>query len=446
MTVKAISPQRAAHGHRPGSARAAMSYPDFRRMWTASFASYTGTWMQNVVLPAYVYERTDSAALVAVLVFAQLGPLLLLSIPAGVVADRFDRRRWLIAMQLVQLAFSAALAPLAANDAPIWALFVVSLGVGTGNALNAPAWSAMLPTLVSEADLPGAIALQSTMINGSRVVGPIIVAVLAVFHVTTAQIFLINAATYLFVVIALLTVHLPRPAHVAMERGWKQFTSGLSIVRRAPASARLLITLAIFSFVALPYIGLFPAVARLNFGIDEESATYKWLYASWGFGACLGALSIGTVLLHVDKRRIVRLGFLGFGACMTGFALARGPSVAFPVGFLLGFAYMVTTTSMSTILQSRLVDRERGRVLALWFMAFGGMIPLGNIAFGPVVDAVGARWVLLAGAACAVVMAWWCDIAAIDRRVAASAGQRPGQPLEAGHAAALDEHGFAVGN
>ena len=87
-------------------------------MWVGSFASNIGTWMQNVVLPAYVYERTGKASVVGLLVFAQLGPLLLLSIPAGVIADRFDRRRWLIAMQIVQLVFSAVLAPLAAADAP----------------------------------------------------------------------------------------------------------------------------------------------------------------------------------------------------------------------------------------------------------------------------------------------------------------------------------------
>ena len=97
------------HGFRPGSARAALAYPDFRRMWIGSFASNIGTWMQNVVLPAYVYERTGKASIVGLLVFAQLGPLLLLSIPAGVIADRFDRRRWLIAMQLVQLTFSVLL-------------------------------------------------------------------------------------------------------------------------------------------------------------------------------------------------------------------------------------------------------------------------------------------------------------------------------------------------
>ncbi len=188
-------------------------------MWIGSFASNIGTWMQNVVLPAYVYQRTGKASLVALLVFAQLGPLLILAIPGGVIADRFDRRKWLMSMQAVQLVFSAALAPLAANDAPIWALFLVQMGVGIGNALNMPAWSAMLPTLVDRQDLPGAISLNSTIINGSRVVGPIIVAGLSVLGVTTSQFFLINAVTYLFVIAALASVHLPTPTAVPHETG-----------------------------------------------------------------------------------------------------------------------------------------------------------------------------------------------------------------------------------
>src|ERR1700709_147644 len=197
------------HPFRPGTARAAFAYPDYRRMWIGSFASNVGTWMQNVVLPAYVYARTGSASIVGLLVFAQLGPLLVLSIPARVIADRFDRRQWLIAMQVVQLVFSAALAPLAAANAPIWALFLVALGVGCGNALNAPAWAAMLPTLVRKEDLLGAISLNSVMINGSRVLGPVIVAILSQFGVTTAEFFYINAATYLFVIVALYVTHLP---------------------------------------------------------------------------------------------------------------------------------------------------------------------------------------------------------------------------------------------
>ena len=437
------------HGHTPGSARAALAYPDFRRMWVASFASNVGTWMQNVVLPAYVYDRTGRASIVGLLVFAQLGPLLLLSIPAGVIADRFDRRRWLIAMQIVQLVFSAALFPLAAADAPIWSLFLVALGVGIGNALNAPAWSAMLPTLVSRADLPGSISLNSTMINGSRVIGPIIVAVLAPLGVTTSQFFLFNAATYLFVVLALLRLHLQRPPAVAHEKGWRQFTAGVRLARANPVASRLLLALTTFSFLSLPYVGLFAAVAELNFGIEGRTSTYKWLYATWGLGACLGALAIGTVFVGWDKRRLIRLGFAAFAVCLAAFAIAREPIGAFVSGFFLGVAYFGTTTSMMTVLQSRLADHERGRVMSLWFMAFGGTVPLGNLVFGPVIDAIGARWVLLAGAVWALWLASWCDIETIDRRLAASTpstdsstDSSTGRPSPA----RLDDHGIAAGD
>lgn len=427
------------HGFRPGSARAALAYPNFRRMWLGSFASNIGTWMQNVVLPAYIYERTGKASMVGLLVFAQLGPLLVLSIPAGVIADRFDRRRWLIAMQIVQMCFSIALAPLVAADAPVWALFMVALGVGVGNALNAPAWSAMLPTLVSRDDLPGSISLNSTMINGSRVIGPIIVAVLSPFGVTSSQFFLFNAVTYLFVVFALVSVHLPPPPKVAHEKGWRQFTAGVRLARSKPVAGRLLISLTTFSFLSLPYVGLFPAVAQLNFGIDEKTPTYKWLYATWGFGACLGGLAIGTVFVGWDKRRLIRRGFAAFAVCLTAFALAREPIGGFLAGFLLGFAYFGTTTSMMTVMQSRLADNERGRVMSLWFMAFGGTVPLGNLVFGPVIDAVGARVVLLGGAAWALWLAWWCNIEAIDEREHVHAA-----PPD--HTALLDEHGISAGD
>ncbi|MEN9823095.1 MAG: hypothetical protein RLZ04_1521 [Actinomycetota bacterium] len=441
------------HGHTPGSARAALAYPRFRRMWAASFSSNIGTWMQNVVLPVYVLDRTGKASVVGLMVFAQLGPLLFLSIPAGVIADRFDRRRWLVAMQLVQLAFSALLAPLAATDAPIWTIFVVSLGVGIGNALNAPAWSAMLPTLVSRQDMAGSVSLNSTMINGSRVVGPIIVAVLRSAGVSISQIFLINAATYLFVVVALLRTpvrHTPSPSHEPMRR---QLTAGIRIARANKPVGRLLVTLFSFSLLSLPYVGLFAAVVRLNFGIDKGSTTYEWLYATWGLGAAMGGLAIGTIFVGRDVRQLIRAGFLAFGIFLAGFALVREPIGAFITGAFLGFAYFGTTTSMNTVVQARVADHERGRVMSLWFMSFGGTVPLGNMLFGPVIDAVGARWVLLGGALWAVFLAWWCDIARLDAEAeggvegnSSEKGEHGRDPLQPDHTASLDEHGLSAGD
>ncbi len=399
--------------HRPGSARAALAARDFRFIWIGSFLSNIGTWMQNVVLPAYIYHRTGSASLVGLLIFAQLGPLLLLSIPAGVFADRFDRRSWLISMQTTQLLFSCALAVLALGTPAFWMLFIAALGVGVGNALNAPAWSALLPSMVRKEDIGGAISLNSTAINGSRVIGPIIVAVLSQWGATTAEFFFINAATYLFVIYALLSVKFPTIA-ADPTKGWRRFTRGLQIARERAVVRRLLLTLASFSLLSLPYVGLFPAVARLNFGIDESGTTYKWLYATWGLGAALGGLAIGTVCVRFDKRTLIRYGFAGFAASMMCFALSRSPLPAFIFGFALGFAYFFTTTSMMTVVQGRLEPEVRGRVMALWFMAFGGTVPLGNMLFAPIIDAHGAQWLLVMSALWAAVLAWWCNIAALD--------------------------------
>lgn len=395
---------------RPGSARAALNYSGFKQLWIGAFASNIGTWMQNVVLPAYLYHRTGKAWVVGVVVFAQLGPLLVLSLPAGVLADRVDRRRWLIGMNAIQMACSAMLFPLVAWETAIWSILLVQLGIGIANAMAAPAFSAAIPALVGTRDLPGAISLSSAQLNGSRVLGPVIAAVLALWGVTTAQFFLVNAGTYLFVIGALWRLRLPTVVrHDDGRRGWRQLGAGFQIVRHRPVLARLLLALSTYSFISLPYVGLFPAVAEMNFGIEARSGMFKWLYATWGLGAMLGALAIGTVLVGWDVRRVIRSGFAAFALLLGIFAVVRAPWAAFLVGFGLGIAYFATTTAMLTLFQARLADNERGRVMSLWFMAFGGTVPVGNLIFGPVIDVVGARWVLLLGAVWAGVLAWWLN-------------------------------------
>jgi len=437
------SPAAISHGHRPGSARAALAYPDYRRMWISSFLSAIGSWMQNVVLPVYVLDRTGNASLVGVIVFAQLGPQLFLSIPAGVIADRFDRRRWIIGTQVVQLVFAAALAPLASNDAPFWAIFTMALGVGIGNSLTAPAWSAMLPTLVSRADLPGSVSLSSASLNASRVAAPILVAVLRSVGASVADIFLINAATYLFVIVAVARTRIPTPVpEQDRAQGLAALMSGIRIVRSRPALRRVVGTMIVFSLVSLPYIGLLPVVARENFGVAKGSTTYEWLYAIWATGAAFGGLAVGTLFVSNDKRRLVRSTMLAFAVCLSLFALGRNVLSALLVAPVLGFAYFAMTTSLSTIYQGRLHDHERGRTMALWFMSFGGTVPVGNVLFAPVMDLIGVRWTLLIGAVTAVGLAWWCDIESLDRR---SPDEFVRDSIERRHPAALHEHGVAGG-
>ncbi|MFM8836228.1 MAG: MFS transporter, partial [Actinomycetota bacterium] len=205
-TPDASRPVGRQNKNNSGSARAAFQNRAFRRIWVVSFASNIGTWIQNIVLPIYIYSRTGRASLVALLIFAQLGPILLLSIPGGVLADRVNRKKFLVVMQSLQLCSSHLVAAVSAKDPTIGLLFIAQHGVGIGKALQIPAWSAILVSLVPPRDLGGAISLNSTVINGARMIGPIVVLILSRFGVTAAEFFAINAATYLFVIFALISV------------------------------------------------------------------------------------------------------------------------------------------------------------------------------------------------------------------------------------------------
>jgi len=338
--------------------------------------------------------------------------------------------------------FTLVLAALVASDSPLWTLYVTQLVIGVGHALGAPAFQASVPLLVARQDLSGAVALNSVMINGSRVLGPSLAAVLGVAGVTISGLFVVNAATYLFLIAAIVLVRIPDVRGRHPERGWRRLLSGINIVSRRRVLSRSLVTMALFSLLSLAYIGLFPSVARLNFGIDPTGSTYKWLYTVWGLGACAGALAIGTVLAAVDKRRLVVVGFLGFAASLAAFALIDSPGPAFPVGFLLGFCYFLTATALITVVQHNVRDTERAVVMPLWFMAFGGTVPIGNLIFGPVIDAVGARPVMLGGAAVAVVLARYCDL----RRLPESDFLTADEPHTPTDVSAVNQHGIVAGD
>jgi MFS family permease len=397
---------------RSGTARAAMRHRTFRIVFLGAFASNIGTWMQNVVLGAYAYDLTHSATFVGVIIFAQLGPTLVLPMVGGLLADKVDRRRFLILLSIEQLVFSLGVALVVVSPHPSKVLLVVMvLGVGCGSAMFGPAYSAILPGLVGRADMPGAISLNSAQMNASRVIGPVIGGVLYSL-IGPAWIFVGNAATYLFVVAALLIVTLPAVPQSPVEASrWRQLTAGVRVAREDPVVGRCLVTVFVFSLLALAFIGQMPVVAAHNLGIDlSKSPDYGILYASFGTGALLGAISIGTVFARTSKPMLVRVCLVGYSVALLGFALERSPWPAYINVAVVGAFYFAFITALNTTLQSRLAENVRGRVMALWMMGFGGTVGIGNLLIGPVVEAVGITDVLLFGAAVALVLAWYADV------------------------------------
>jgi MFS family permease len=368
------------------------------------FASNVGTWMQNLALPAYIQKRTGSGGMVGLMVFAQLGPVLLLAIPGGILASRVRNRPMLVISQVIQMVFSVVLAALVWKHASIGALFAANLVIGIASAITNPAFQAALPGMVDRQDLPGVVALNSVQINASRVIGPVLAALLGLAGATTSQLFLINAATYPFIIAAFLSVVLPPPRGGAGQ-GWRQLTVGIRIARSRKVLSRLLLGMTGWAFVSLGFVGLFPTVA-----VDPLSSTYRLLYSIWGVGALLGAVANGTIFASVSKRRIIPAGFLGFSVSLAAFALCTNPGPAYVTGAVLGFFYFLTAAALVTEFQLNVSEVERPFLMSLWFMAFGGTIPLGNMLLGPTIDRIGPRPVLLAGALFAVGLARWCDL------------------------------------
>jgi MFS family permease len=411
-------------GDRPlgtGTAISALRHRTFRIVFLGAFASNIGTWMQNVVLGAYAYDITHSSSFVGVIIFAQLGPALLLAMVGGLIADKVDRKKFLIVLSIEQLVFSVALAQVVRSSSPSHVVLVLMVVlVGVGSAMFGPAYSAILPALVQRRDLAGAISLNSAQMNASRVIGPIIGGV-AFHYVGPAWVFAGNAVTYLFVVAALMVVSLPAlPQRTQHASRWRELTAGITTARRDRVVGRCLVTVFVFSLLALAFIGQMPVVAAHNLGINPKSANYGLLYACFGTGALIGAISIGTVFARTSKPMIVRVCLICYSGSLTAFALVRSALPAYFVVAVVGAFYFAFITALNTALQTRLSDAVRGRVMALWIMGFGGTVALGNLVVGPVVSSVGITDVLLFGAGVALALSWYADVRVRDDLVAST--------------------------
>lgn len=391
--------QRAA-----GTARDVLARPDFRRVYLASFTSNAGRWMQNAALGVLAWEITGSSAYLGSIVFAQLGPLGLLSIIGGSLADTVDRRRLLIATQAWQMAWGAVLTALLLDgDIDPNLLLGLVFVIGLGQGVYAPIFTSVVPSLAGPSNLPAAISLNSAQLNAARVVGPAIGGAMTA-RLGFSEVFALNTVTYLPVLWALWVTPLPSPTSRSVGLS-DRFLGGIRIAARAPQVGRPLLTMTAFSFLCLPFVGQLPAIAETRLGMEAQSAEYGWFYAAFGGGALIGAVMVGTVLLRFERPKLVRSTLLGFAAALAWLTSLASAELSYLAIFAVGLFYFVLPTTLNTLWQEHVDDAVRGRVAAIWILSFGGTVPVANIVAGQLVEATSLGAVLFGGSLAAIAIA-----------------------------------------
>lgn len=378
----------------------------------ATFTSNLGRWMQNVVLGLFAWQISGSPRFIGLVIGFQMLPLLVFGIIGGSMADSLNRRTLLITTQTWQAACTFWLAyEVADGDIGKARLLVIVGFLGIGQALFSPAFNTVLPTLVGRENLSAAISLNSLQINTSRVIGPVIGTWLAA-HRSISDVFVVNGMSYLFIIGALLLATIA-PLPKSQLSQWDRLFGGLKLARSRRQIGLPLAMMAIFALLCLPFIGQLPTLAELNLGLDlgvrgnpgPDTLSYGRLYAVFGVGAVAGAASSGTILLKRSKAKIIRRALAAFALSLVVLALARDLTLAYPTIFFVGLFYLIFTTSLSTYLQERIADEVRGRVMALWTLAFGGMVGLANLISGEIVERTSITLVTLCGAGVALFMA-----------------------------------------
>lgn len=363
----------------------ALRHRNFRLFFGGQLVSLTGSWMTQVAQAWLVLVLTDSAFYVGLVAAVGTLPILLLALVGGVVADRTDRRRLVLATQAASTAQSLALFTIVVLDvATVEQIMVLALFQGVFNAFDIPARQSMLIELVGRDDLMSAIALNSGAFNAARVVGPA-VAGLVIGQIGIAACFLLDALSYGAVLAALARMRLPRRAP-ARGGTLGELRTGLAYVRGNSRVLALIALTAAFTLFGFPFLVLMPVLARDVLGQGAEG--YGALMAAVGVGAVSAAVALGAGLGRPGGRLLVTAG-TSFGILLVALALGRHALLAGTILIGVGFAMVLNNATTNTILQLVAPDELRGRVMSVYTLIFTGLSPFGSLLAGAVADAFG---------------------------------------------------------
>jgi MFS family permease len=375
----------------------ALRHRNYRLFFSGQLVSLVGTWMQGIAESWLVYRLTGSAALLGVAGFASQIPVLFLATIGGSVADRYNRHRILIVTQTASMILPLTLAALVfSGRVQVWHVFALAASLGVVNAFDVPARQSFVVEMVGKEDLVNAIALNSSIVNAARAIGPAVAGVL-IAAVGEGWCFLLNGISYVAVIAGLLMMKLPprlstgRPPTAALAHA----THGFRYVRQTMPVRDLLLMVALISFAGMPYSTLMPIFAEEI--LHGGARGLGLLMASAGVGSLCGALTLASRSTVRGLGRVVGASALVFGVALTLFAMSRVYWLSAVLLFVVGMSMITQAASTNTLIQSMVPDSVRGRVMAIYAMSFMGMAPIGALMEGWIAEHIGAPYTVMIG-------------------------------------------------
>jgi len=380
-----------------------LKYRNYRLFFSGQSISLIGTWMQRIALPWLVYQMTGSALLLGVVGFAGQIPAFLLSPIAGVLTDRWNRYHVLLVTQIISMIQAIILAWLCLTGLiQIWHIIVLSTALGCINAFDIPSRQSFVIDMVEKKeDLGNAIALNSLMFNGARLIGPSIAGIMLA-STSEGFCFLINAVSYMFVIISLLMMKI-RIKEVRKKKSeiLIELKEGLNYIFGFPPIKHLILLLGISSLMGMSYSVLMPVFAKEI--LHGGSNTYGFLMGAAGFGALLGALFLASRDTVLKLGRIIPAAAIIFGSGLVLLSFSRIFPISLVLMIFIGLGLMLLAASSNTVLQTITDDDKRGRVMSFYTMAIMGTAPFGSLMAGWLAKAIGTPVTILAGGIATII-------------------------------------------
>ncbi len=409
LDAKAASPPRWATTLR------ALRHRNFQLFFSGQLISLIGTWMQTVAQAWLVYRLTNSALLLGSVGFASQFPVFLVAPFGGITADRVNRQRLVIATQIASMILAGILAWLTLTGrVHVWHIFLLAALLGVVNAFDIPGRQSFLVDMVGKEDLMNAIALNSSMFNGARVIGPAIAGIL-VAKIGEGWCFAANSISYIAVIVGLLLMHVHCATRAAKGSPIEDIIEGFRWANQTRIIRALLLLLGLVSLVGMPYTVLMPVFADQI--LHGGARGLGILMGSTGVGALFGALTLAAKTEVRGLGRWVAFACGSFGVSLFLFAFSRSFWLSVALLLPAGYSMMLQMACSNTLVQTIVPDNLRGRVMALYSMMFMGMAPFGAFFGGAAANRVGAPITVAVGSVACVIGAVWFARALPDLRI-----------------------------